>query len=74
MREVASSDVAAYLDLVESQAKRFVGRAGAEFDDLVQEGLISVWEHLSNDLSPSVTAVQNAMRDWIRKLRRLNGG
>lgn len=72
--QVASDDVAAYHDLVKKQARRYVGRAGAELDDLVQEGLISVWTHLQNGFSPSVTAIHNAQKDWVRKLRRQNGG
>lgn len=57
--------------MIEAHALRFAGKRGAEFDDLVQEGLLSVWEHLQRGARPSNQAVQNAMRDWSRKTARL---
>lgn len=73
-RAVTSEEVAAYRQLVEKLARRYVGSAGAEFDDLVQEGLISVWEALRRNNNPSAEVVQYAMRMWVRFLRRLQRG
>ena len=40
------------------------------YDDLVQEGLISVWEALRDGFQPSNVVVENSMRDWCRIERR----
>ncbi|HEY6022231.1 MAG TPA: hypothetical protein VIY48_20895, partial [Candidatus Paceibacterota bacterium] len=42
------------------------GVGGAEFDDLVQEGAIAVWETLEKGSLPSNPIMLNAMKDWIR--------
>lgn len=59
-----------YLPRVISYARRFNGNGGAEFDDLVQEGLLRVFLNLRDDKPVSNTAIKNAMRDWVRKCYR----
>jgi DNA-directed RNA polymerase specialized sigma24 family protein len=66
MREVTSAEVAEYLPLVNSYARRFHGKGGAEYDDLVQEGWLKVFLLLRDDKPVSRTAIKNAMRDWVR--------
>ena len=58
--------VADYRDLVESLARKFVGRKGAEFDDLVQEGLINVWQTLERGVTPSIDIIEKRMLSWIK--------
>lgn len=70
MTQVTSDQVEAYLGLVEHLAKQFVGRNGAEQDDLVQEGLINVWQTLERGIVPSVEIIENRMRDYVRWLGR----
>lgn len=65
-----NGEVAAYGDLVESLARKFVGRNGAEFDDLVQEGLISAWQALCRGVTPSPLVIEYRMRDWTTWLGR----
>lgn len=43
---------------------------GAEYDDLYQEGLISVWQALERGVTPSIEMVENRMRDWMRYIGR----
>lgn len=69
---VTSEQVAAYLPWVERIARRYVGIARAEFDDLVQEGLIAVWQSFARGLKPGHTVVDGRMVDWVRYCRRLD--
>lgn len=55
---------------VESLARQFSGIEGVEFDDLVQEGLIAVWQSLERGIDPSNEFIKNRMRDWMRYVRR----
>ncbi len=71
---ITSEAVEAYLPHVRYLAKQYAGIANAEFDDLVQEGLISVWQGLARGLTPSTGVIQNRMLDWVRYLRRLEKG
>lgn len=69
------ADIRAYLPLVEDIASRLAGtsrarRAGAEYDDLVQEGLVSVWLSLQRGVDP-LKVIENRMTDWIRLQGRL---
>lgn len=73
-RDVADSELVAYQPLVKSLAKKYVGRSGAEWDDLYQEGMISVWEALRRKNIPSSEVVTYAMLQWVRFLRRLTKG
>ena len=63
---VSSETLAEYLPRVESLARRFNKAGGAEFDDLVQEGLLKVFLLLRDEKLVSNTAIKNAMRDWVR--------
>lgn len=65
--------VADYRGLVESLAKRYVGREGAEFDDLVQEGLINVWQTLERGITPSADIIEKRMLSWVELLAGQNG-
>ncbi len=71
MAAVTSEQVAAYLPLIESSARLQVGRAGAEYDDLVQEGMIAVFLSLKRGNLPSREVVLNRQTDWVRYLHRL---
>lgn len=62
--------VAAYSDAVTSWARRYVGRNGAELDDLVQEGLICVWQTLEKGVTPSREVIEGRMKNWVRFLGR----
>lgn len=74
MAAVTSEAVAAYSGVVRRAATRYVGIANAEYDDLYQEGLISVWQALSRGLRPSLLVIDGRMKDWTRFLRRLENG
>lgn len=66
--------IRSYNPLVEALARRYTGnRYGAEFDDLVQEGLISVWQALDAGVNPSLNVMIFAMRNWVRTIRRQQG-
>lgn len=60
--------VAGYRGLVESLAHKFVGRNAAEYDDLVQEGLVMVWQSLDRGVTPAAALVEARMNDWVRLL------
>jgi DNA-directed RNA polymerase specialized sigma24 family protein len=68
-----SGEVAGYRDLVESLARKFVGRHTAEFDDLVQEGLLNVWQSLQRGVVPKATIIEDRMKNWTRHLGYLRG-
>lgn len=63
-----NGEVGAYADLVESLARKFVGRNGAEFDDLVQEGLVNVWQSLERGVTPTAEIIDGRMQNWTRLL------
>jgi len=68
--------VAAYRGLVESIAhgiarSRRAAQVGAEYDDLVQEGLIAVWLALESGVD---TVGQDHIRDRMRNYMRALGG
>lgn len=67
---VSNEAVAQYLPMVYGQARRFNGRGGAEYDDLVQEGSIRVFLNLRDGKPVSTTAVKNAMRDYVKACYR----
>ena len=63
--------VAEYRGLVESLAAKIARspravRVGAEYDDLVQEGLIAVWGALEQGVQPGEGPITQRMIDWIR--------
>lgn len=53
-------------------ALRLAGRDGAEVDDLLQEGRISVWQALRQGLEPNLTIAFKRMLMWVRTLRPQN--
>lgn len=70
-----TDEVSAYRDLVQSLAERVAAgprarSVGAEYDDLVQEGLINVWQTLQRGIVPSAAVIENRMTDWVRYLGR----
>jgi hypothetical protein len=65
--------VGAYRGLVEGLARKVAStrrarNVGAEFDDLVQEGLIAVWQALEAGLRISPDVVEGRMKNWVRYL------
>lgn len=57
-------------DVVTWKRSRLVN---AEYDDLYQEGLISVWQQLTGKGVVSMGIVMNRMRDYLRFLARQTG-
>lgn len=53
-------------------ALRLAGRDGAEVDDLMQEGRISIWQALKQGIEPSLAVAFKRMLMWIRTLRPQN--
>lgn len=74
MIAVASEQVAAWKDHVERLSLRFREDAGIERDDLVQEGLISVWLALGRGTEPSEEVILARMVDWSRRMYRQTRG
>jgi DNA-directed RNA polymerase specialized sigma subunit len=68
MVESVDHKIESWLPDITRIAMKFRGRAGAELDDLVQEGMISVWKALDSGACPSKTAIKNRMIDWCRYL------
>lgn len=65
--------IAEYREAVEAIALRVSRGAvaiqvGAEYDDLVQEGLIQVWQTLSRGVTPATEMLENRMKDYTRWL------
>jgi DNA-directed RNA polymerase specialized sigma subunit len=65
---VASAQVAPYSDLVSDLTRPFIGRFGAEYDDLFQEGMIKVFQALAKGDYPAKEHIAHGMRDWVRTL------
>jgi hypothetical protein len=61
-------EIGAYTDLVESLARKFVGRNGAEGEDLVPEGLLFCWQSLSRGIQPVPDLIEGRMKSWVRLL------
>lgn len=57
---------------VEHIARSLNGLGGAEFDDLVQEGLKFVWESFEKGVEPSPHLIRKRMINWTRTVRRQN--
>jgi hypothetical protein len=73
MTEDMNGRVAGYRGLVESSAHKLAAtrraiRAGVEYDDLVQEGLLAVWQSLGKGRPPNAEHVEGRMRNWIKHL------
>lgn len=63
-----------YEAIVYSVAKRYIGRSGAEFDDLIQEGWECVCAKLQATLIPTEEDIERWVRSYIRQLDRLHKG
>lgn len=63
-----------YSEIVNTVAKRYAGRSGAEFDDLIQEGWESVCAYLQGDSQPTEESIERWVRSYIRQLERLHKG
>lgn len=63
-----TSELKQYWPELTRYAKKYVGRFGAELDDLVQEGAIFVWQSLQKGITPSEDHIRNRMRNWVRTL------
>ena len=73
--EDMSAAVGEYLGRCEVLASSLARRGtrginGAEFDDLVQEGLIAVWQSLEQGVTPSQAHMRARMLNYIRWLGR----
>lgn len=69
MKEVEiTSELKQYWPELTRYARKYVGRFGAELDDLVQEGAIFVWQSLQKGITPSEDHIRNRMRNWVRTL------
>lgn len=71
-------DLTPWLPIVEGTARRLAAsprarQVGAEYDDLVQEGLLSVVINLRKGIDPKL-AIANRMKNWIRFLGRQVAG
>jgi len=67
---VSDGQVAAFIPLVESSARRHQWRVGAEYDDLRQEGMIAVWLAFRRGQAPTQDIIENRMIDWCRRVAR----
>ena len=75
MAAVTSQEVAAYQQMVEDLAHRYVDLSVmCEYDDLVQEGLIAVWNSLAVGRPPSGEYVKWRMRRWRTTMERQRRG
>jgi DNA-directed RNA polymerase specialized sigma24 family protein len=57
-----------YVSLIESLAQKYVGRNRAEYDDLVQEGMVNVWQTLERGVPVRADIIERRMLDWVRLL------
>lgn len=76
--EQREPDITPWIPIVESTAHRLAAspsarQAGAEYDDLVQEGLLHVLLSLRRGVDPKL-GLANRMKDWIRLCRRQSDG
>lgn len=77
MREVTSAEVEPYVGLCEDLARRLArpgtrGVNGVEYDDLVQEGCIAIWQALQREVALGLLPVlaRGRMVDYQRWLGR----
>lgn len=59
---------------VNSVARRYAGRSGSEYDDLVQEGWESVCTYLQEGSPITEESIERWVRSYIRQLERLHKG
>jgi hypothetical protein len=65
-----NGEIAAYRGLATSLARKFIGRNGAELDDLVQEAFINVWQTLQRGVTPSAEIIEYRMESYVKWLGR----
>lgn len=63
---VTDDQVREYLSAVQALARQMSQVPGAEYDDYVQEGLISVWVALRNGKQPAAHIMKGRMINWRR--------
>lgn len=70
MRDAINDQVAGYRGLVESLADKLAGRLRGntliDRDDLVQEGLIHVWQAIQRGITPSAEQIVYRMQQHIK--------
>lgn len=67
---VSNERVQMFEPMVRALARKYVGRNGAEYDDLVQEGLIDVWLTLRAGKFPSPKYIQMRMSRYCTFLAK----
>ena len=63
-----------YQETVNTVARRYAGRGGAEYDDLVQEGWESVCVYLAEGSHPTDESIERWVRSYLRQQQRLQKG
>lgn len=72
---VAVDDIiAAYLPIVKKLAWKYTGSYGAEYEDLVQEGMIAVWNSVKRENEPMQVYIQWRMRNWVTFTQKQKAG
>ena len=69
-----SDMVASYLPTVKRLAWKYTGSYGAEYDDLVQEGMIAVWNSIRKDHEPMGVYIQWRMKNWVSFVQKQKSG
>lgn len=67
-----SSIIASYESMLRPLARRLTGRDGAEEDDLMQEGYLSVWADIMAGREPQEYFAWQRMLSWLRHIRIQN--
>ena len=68
-----NAEVGKYKGLCESLARDLCkpgtrGTNGVEYDDLVQEGLLNVWQTLQRGIKPDAKLIRERMKNYVRWL------
>lgn len=63
-----------YSGTVNTVARRYAGRQGSEFDDLVQVGWESVLVYIRQDSQPTEESIERWVRSYLREQERLHKG
>ena len=69
-----SDAIKSYAKALHPLAKRLEGRNGADYQDLIQEGYISLWGPLAEGFTPSLDICLLRMKMWVRHLASQNPG
>lgn len=72
---VTSEQVANFQGMIETSARKFAKLEVplAEYDDLVQVGMIHVWTRLRRGIIPASWSVDDAMKNELTRVGRFNG-